>query len=209
MLEESVRRNPIVSAAADQEGIALLTVVLLLLIMTVIGFAAITVTGLENRMAGYLRTGEAAASAAESCVGTSVNIIQQTIAQGSLPAAFLDNAVPAGPVPNTNSPTLNQEIMGQSDNNGDAPTVAPNTVATVNTFTVRGDIDRLYVKGKAGAGQQMFAGYEGTGAGAAGGGVDIFYRVNCLATNVATGTNSRLTAVYACTYNGDGCQKKL
>ena len=200
MHEESVRRHLIVSAAADQEGIALLTVMLLLLIMTVIGIAAITVTSLENRMAGYLRTGEAAASAAESCVGTGVNIIQQTIVQGSLPA---------GPVPNVNSPTLNQEIMGQSDNNGDVPTVAPNTVATVNTFTVRGDIDRLYVKGKSGAGQQMFAGYEGTGAGAAGGGVDVFYRINCLASNVATGTNSRLTAVYACTYNGDGCQKKL
>ncbi|TLY13622.1 MAG: hypothetical protein E6K69_08800 [Nitrospirae bacterium] len=127
MHEESVRRHLIVSAAADQEGIALLTVMLLLLIMTVIGIAAITVTSLENRMAGYLRTGEAAASAAESCVGTGVNIIQQTIVQGSLPAAFLDNAVPAGPVPNANSPTLNQEIMGQSDNNGDVPTVAPNT----------------------------------------------------------------------------------
>jgi len=209
MLEESVRRNPIVGEAASEEGVALLTVMLLLLIMTVIGIAAITVTGLENRMAGYLRTGEAAASAAESCVGTGVNIIQQTLEQHSLPAAFLDNAAPAGPVPNTNSPTLNQEIMGQSDNNSDAPTVAPNTVATVNTFTVRGDIDRLYVKGKSGAGQQMFAGYEGTGAGVVGGGSDFYYRINCLATNVATGTNSRITAVYACTFNGDGCQKKL
>lgn len=209
MLEDSVRRNPIVSGTAGQEGVALLTVMLLLLIMTVIGIAAITVTGLENRMAGYLRTGEAAASAAESCVGSGVNIIQQTIIQGSLPAAFLDNAAPAGPVPQANGPTLNQEIMGQSDNNADAPTVAPNTVATVNPFTVRGDIDRLYAKGKSGTGQQMFAGYEGTGSGVAGGGFDVFYRINCLATNVATGTNSRLTAVYACTFNGDGCQKKL
>lgn len=204
-----MKRNHVIQAAAHQKGVALLTVMLLMLIMTVIGIAAITVTGLENRMAGFLRTGEAAASAAESCLGTGVNVIQQTIDLGSLPAAFLDNAVPAGPVPQANGPTLSQEIMGQSDNNADAPTVAPNTVATMNTFTVRGDIDRLYAKGKSGTGQQMFAGYEGTGAGAAGGGVDILYRVNCVATNAATNASSRITAVYACTYNGDGCQKKL
>jgi Tfp pilus assembly protein PilX len=204
-----VKRNPVIHAAANQNGIALLTVMLLMLIMTVIGIGAITVTGMENRMAGYLRTGEAAASAAESCLGTGVNIIQQTIDQGSLPAAFLDNAAPAGPVPNTNSVILNQEIMGQADNNGDVPTVAPNTVAIVSPFTVSGDIDRLYAKGKAGGSLQFAAGYEGTAGGAAGGGIDIFYRINCLASNVATGTNSRITAVYACTATGESCQKKI
>ncbi len=204
-----MKRNSVIHAAANQNGLALLTVMLLMLIMTVIGIAAITVTGLENRMAGYLRTGEAAASAAESCLGTSVNVIQQTIDQGSLPAAFLDNAAPAGPVPQANGPTLNSEIMGQSDNNGDAPTVAPNTVATVNTFTVRGDIDRLYAKAKAGGSLQFAAGYEGTAGGAAGGGIDIFYQINCIASNAATNASSRITAVYACTATGESCQKKI
>ena len=204
-----MKRNFVMHVAANQNGLALLTVMLLMLIMTVIGIGAITVTGLENRMAGYLRTGEAAASAAESCLGTGVNVIQQTIDQGSLPAAFLDNAAPAGPVPQANGPTLDQEIMGQSDNNADVATVIPNTVATMNTFTVRGDIDRLYAKGKAGGSLQFAAGYEGTAGGAAGGGIDIFYRINCLASNVATGTNSRITAVYACTATGESCQKKI
>lgn len=204
-----MKRNPVIHVAANQNGLALLTVMMVMLIMTVIGIGAITVTGLENRMAGYLRTGEAAASAAESCLGTGVNVVQQTIDLGSLPAAFLDNAAPAGPVPQANGPTLNSEIMGQSDNNADAPTVAPNTVATMNTFTVRGDIDRLYAKGKAGGSLQFAAGYEGTGAGASGGGIDIFYRINCVASNAATGTNSHIIAVYACTATGESCQKKL
>lgn len=204
-----MRRDSVIDEAANQNGLALLTVMLLMLIMTVIGIAAITVTGLENRMAGYLRTGEAAASAAESCLGTSVNVIQQTIDLGSLPAAFLDNAVPAGPVPQANGPILNQEIMGQSENNADAPTVAPNTFATMNTFTVLGDIDRLYAKGKAGGSLQFAGGYEGTAGGAAGGGVDIFYRINCVATNAATNASSRITAVYACTATGESCQKKI
>src|SRR2546427_7745660 len=99
---------------SGEEGLALLTVVLLLMIMTVLGIAAITTTSLENRMAGFTRTGEAAAGSAESCVGTAVNIIQQTIDAGTLPAAFLDNAVPAGPVPQAHRPDFQAEILGHA-----------------------------------------------------------------------------------------------
>ena len=202
-----VTRHP---SPSGEEGMALLTVVLLLMIMTVLGIAAITTTSLENRMAGFTRTGEAAAGSAESCVGTAVNIIQQTIDAGTLPAAFLDNAIPAGPVPQANGPTLQQEIMGQSDNNADTVnSVPPNTVAQVNTYVVNGDIDRLYATPKAGSAMQFAAGYEGTAAGAAGGGIDIIYRIDCNATNVATGASSRITAVYACTATGESCQKKI
>ena len=48
----------------NQRGVALVTVMLVMIIMTVIGIAALTVTGMENRMAGFQRTGEAAATAA-------------------------------------------------------------------------------------------------------------------------------------------------
>lgn len=99
--------------------------------------------------------------------------------------------------------------MGQSNNNPDNPTTAPNMVAIVNNFTVRGDIDRLYASPKAGGSLQFAGGYEGTAGGAAGGGVDIMYRLNCIATNTATGTTARITAVYACTATGNSCQLKL
>lgn len=193
----------------SERGVALLTVLLLLVILTIIGIVAITVTGVENRMAGYVRTTESGTSAAEACVGTAANIIQQTIDNGALPSAFLDNANPAGPVPAGNKTTVEQEIMGQSDNNADAADTAPNTVATVNTFTVRGDIDRLYVAAKSGGALQFAGGYEGTAGGAAGGGVDIYYRVDCSATNAATNTKSRVTAVYICTSTGESCQRKI
>ncbi|HXF92999.1 MAG TPA: PilX N-terminal domain-containing pilus assembly protein [Nitrospiraceae bacterium] len=196
----------------NQRGVAFLTVMLLLLILTVIGVAAVTVSGLENRIAGLARTSEAASSAAESCLGTAVNIIQQTIDQGSLPATFLSNATPAGPVPQTNATVLNQEILGQSDNNpdvADGTGAVPNLVQTVGAYTVNGDIDRLYAKAKAGSGMQMFGGYEGTAGGSSAGGVDILYRVNCVARNAATGASSRITAIYACTMTGESCQKQL
>jgi hypothetical protein len=77
---------------------------------------------------------------------------------------------------------------------------------TVGAYRVRGDIDRLYLKGKSGSGMQQFAGYEGTGNSAVGSS-DVYYRVDCIAENTATGTSARVTAVYACTLTGETCQK--
>jgi Tfp pilus assembly protein PilX len=193
----------------DEQGVALLTVMLLMVALTVIGIAAVTVTSLENRMAGFERSAESGSTAAEACLGTSVQIIQQTIDAAQLPPEFLDDKNPPGPVPAGNAATLQQEIMGQLDNNEDVATAAPNTFLTVGGFTVRGDIDRLYAKPKAGGSLQFAAGYEGTAGGAAGGGVDILYRIDCAASSLALGTNSRITAVYACTATGESCQRKI
>jgi Tfp pilus assembly protein PilX len=199
--------------AKSEQGVAMLTVLLVMLMMTVLGIAAVTVTGLENRMAGFMTSMEGATAAAESCAGTGVNMIQQTIdpyvGAGALPTAFLSNATPAGPVPQTNATVLNQEIMGSSDNNADfadGTGAVPNIVQTVGAFTVNGDIDRLYIKGSPGSGMQQFAGYEGTGSSAVGSS-NIFYRIDCIARNTATGTSARVTAVYACTTTGESCQK--
>jgi Tfp pilus assembly protein PilX len=191
----------------NEQGIALLTVLLLMIIMTVLGIAAMTLTGLENRMAGFSTSTEAATLAAEACAGTAVNVIQQTLDAHALPATLLSNATPAGPVPQSNATLLNQEIMGHSDNNPDLPEAAPNVQQTVGAYTVRGDIDRLYVKGRAGSGMQQFAGLEGTGAGA--GAYEVFYRVDCVARNTATNTAAQVTTVYACAVSGDmgSCQK--
>lgn len=117
----------------EQRGVALLTIMLLALILTVLGIAAINVSGWERRVAGMSATADASAAAAESCVGTSVNVIKQaidsTISQFAFPAAVLSNAVPPGPVPVANASTLYSEIKGQplssnapSENNPDVPT---------------------------------------------------------------------------------------
>ena len=196
-----------------EQGLAMLTVLLIMLMMTVLGISAVTVTGLENRMAGFMTSMEGATAAAESCAGIGVNIIQQTIdpyaGAGTVPIAFLSNATPAGPVPQTNATLLTQEIMGSSDNNSDfadGTGAVPNLVQTIGAFTVNGDIDRLYIKGSAGSGMQQFAGYEGTGSSAVGSS-NIFYRIDCVARNTTTGTSARVTAVYACTTTGESCQK--
>jgi Tfp pilus assembly protein PilX len=192
---------------------AMLTVMMVLLMLTVLGIAAITVSGLGNTMAGLQRTMEASANAAESCLGTGANIIQQVFLpeNGSqIPAALLDNSSPPGPIPNGNKTILENELIGNPENNTDQASGVPNLVmpGTIGPYRVAGDIDRLYVKMRAGSGQQQFAAYDGAGVGAGSNGVDAYFRISCLATNVATGTESRISAIYACSLTGDGCQKQ-
>lgn len=202
----------------DERGIALLSVMMVMLMLTVLGIAALTASGLGNSMSGLQRTMAESGQAAESCLGTGANIILQTLLpeNGSeIPTAFL---APTGPVVNTNNnpSILGDEIMGNPENSidvasGVGPTglaAAPNIQMTVGNYTVVGDIDRLYVKLRAGSGQQQFAAYEGAGVGSGSNGTDVYYRITCIATNAATGTESRVAALYACALTGDGCQKQ-
>jgi Tfp pilus assembly protein PilX len=195
---------------ARQEGFALITALLLMLILTVLGVSAMTMTSMENRIAGVSKTTEAASMAVESCLGAGVNVIQQTIEPASVPDSALDSAVPtAGPVPAARKTDLGQEIMGELDQNNDSPTgtgaSGPDLVQTVGGFTVKGDIDRLYIKNKAGGSLEFASGVEGKGKAAE---IDVYYRITCVATMASTGTQSQISSVYACTASGgDTCQK--
>jgi Tfp pilus assembly protein PilX len=184
---------------------ALLTVMIIMLIMTVLGIAAITVGGLEGRMAGSVRTKEVAAVAVQSCEGTAVNIIQQTLFYSEIKPEFLSTASPPGPIPATNSATLYSEIAGQplpsppaapntvAENYGDSASVAPNfTLLNIPGYTVNGDIDRLYKHKKEGSGTIN----------------ELVYRITCVATSGAAGTTSTATSVYSCTV-GETCMKQI
>ena len=205
MSAPSVEFTLLAGEAKSQSGMTLLTIMMILFIMTVLGIAAVTVTNMENTMAGAMRTVEAAADAAESCVGTSVNTIRQTILAGSVPLSLQSSSAPAGPVPVGNVNILNQEITGMTLLNN--PDLAfgggsvPNIVMNLGNYQVFGDIDKLYSKPRSGSGQQMSAGYEGVGNSSADGGLDIFYRIDCWATNVATGNTSRITTAYDCFFS--------
>lgn len=199
-LTHEFRRN----LPKDERGIAFLTVMMLLLVLTVLGIAAMTVTSLENRMAGFARVGEAAATAAESCLGTGVNVIVQTLDLGDVPLALLDDQTPAGPVPLLNRTKLRQEINGISPADPDLPMTAPNLVMTVPgspNYQVTGDIDFLYTKLKTGV--------DISNDPCASGGCEVYFRIDCRANNVATSTTSRVVAVYGCMLHGPTCQKKF
>lgn len=210
-----MRNYPTQPLIEDDRGIALMTVLVLMLILTVLGIAAVTVTGMENRIAGFQRTTEVAADAAESCMSTSVKIIQLAIEQGSVPAAVVSatGPVPTGAETSAN-PSLSMEIRGElgaenhADTVGGSGAMGPDYSQTINGYSVLGDIDRLYLQAKSGSGMQFAAGYEGVGMGSATGGSEVLYRVDCRATLTATGAESRIVAVYACVLNGE-CQRKI
>src|SRR5437667_6517132 len=131
-----------------EDGIAMLTVLMLTIILTVIGVAAITSTSLDITMAGGDRLRESNLNAAEACTSSGVQIIQQTLQNGGVPATLTGAGanpsitLPLGTAPGQNP--LQAEIMGQSDGNPDSadPTVGStrNAVLTISTYTV--NIDR-------------------------------------------------------------------
>jgi Tfp pilus assembly protein PilX len=193
----------------NERGFALFGVFLTILMMTALGVAAMTMTGLENRMAGSANSTDAAAAAAESCIGTGVNVIMQTLQDRQVPLSYVGSVIPAS-AEGAIAPTLTQEIMGQANNNADVAGASPDIQMTAGPFAVVGDIDRLYFKNKVGGSLQFAAGYEGAAQGAAGGGGEAIYQIDCTATLTATGAMSRIQAVFACvSAGGESCQRKI
>lgn len=192
--------------AKDQQGVTMLTVMMFMIILTVIGIGSLTISGLENRIAGFSRTAEAASAAAESCVGTAVNVIQQTLYAGTLPNAFSPTPVTAANAGAAGYGLLQQEIMGQRDNDADTTaTASADTSVIIGGYAVNGDIDRLYVAPIPGASIEFGAAYDKGG----GGSVYVYYRIDCVANQTASGVTNRITAIYACVITGESCQKQI
>lgn len=200
------------ASLGNEQGMALLGVFLVILMMTVLGIASLTVTGLENRIAGFAGTADAVTAAAESCAGTAANVITQAFFVGSVPTSYVvggagaqNPVIPANAENGAIPPTLTQEIRGENgaENNPDVAFGAgasPDLQFNVGPMIVVGDIDRLYARYK--------PGNEG-GFGTSTLSVEFLYRIDCQAQNAATGTASRVTAVYACLLNsGDTCQRR-
>jgi len=188
----------ILKVVSDERGIAFMTVMILTLMTGVLGVAALTMTGLENSMAGAVRMVEEGTHAAESCVGTAVRVINVGIDDPSMAAVV----APQGPVPALNAAFLSQEINGSLRNNADVAVGAgnaPNLTMNVNNYVINGDIDFLYSKQKAG---DNLGDTEGLS-------VNSFYRVDCTAANATTGATSRVVVVFDCLQKtGEGCTKR-
>jgi hypothetical protein len=191
-------RQGLLAPRRGEEGIALITTLVVLLIMTVLGVGAVATTALENRIAGFQRTGESGNSAAEACVGTSANIIKQTITSGMVvPPAFYATA--NDPVPSLAAPTLASEIGGITVNDPDTTSgvgaAGPDYSQQINGYNVLGDIDYVYKNYMAGSGQNTYV---------------WVYRIDCRATLQAVGTESHVVAIYACSMVlGSGICKTL
>ena len=191
-----------------EDGIAMMTVLMLTVILTVIGIAAITSTGLDIKMAGGERVRESTLNAAEACMSSSVQIIQQTLQNAAIPSSL--TGAGANPVITVNP--LQSEIMGYPGFVGSSDSAdptsgafAPNAVLTVSNYTVNMDIDRLYAKPMSG----QPAAFGGPAQQA---GVQIMYRIDCYALSAvggATQAAGHVTGVYSCVATGQSCQRKI
>ena len=186
----------------DERGVSFMAVMMFMVMVGALGVAALTITGMENSMAGAVRMVEEGTHAAESCIGAAVRIINLTIDDPSMtgPAAVV--VAPNGPVPALNAAFLSQEINGILRNHPDVAVGAgnaPNLIMNVNNYVINGDIDFLYSKQKMG---DNLANPEELS-------VNQFYRVDCTAANAATGTTSRVIAVFDCLQKtGEGCTRR-
>src|SRR2546426_5345775 len=196
------RTNVTRSPLRNEDGVAMLTILMLTVILTVIGIAAISTTSQDLKVAGGEKLRATGVNAAEACMSSAVQINQQALQNAAVPATLLGAANPfiatnaAGLGTAAGQNPIQAEVMGQSDKNPDtadfnAPGVAPNAVLTLAGYSVNMDIDRLYAKPKAGGSLQFAAGYEGTAAGAAGGGIEILYRNHCYPPNTPGGISEK------------------
>ena len=188
------------SDVRNEGGVSLITVMMVILIMTLMGISILAVTGSERQIAGSVSANEASVAAAESCVSTGANVLQQFMGTRTVPAALLSNAVPPGPVPLANLAVLTGELINDGGN-PDFPVgagSAPNLAMTIGNYQVFGDIDRMYIQCAPGSEctDPMLARF------------DIFYQITCVAQNVATGITSQVGALYACNLNNLFCQPR-
>jgi hypothetical protein len=189
------------SQVKGEQGMSLITVMMVLLIMTLMGISILAITGSERQIAGSVSASEASVDAAESCVSTGANVLQQSLQAHVVPAALLSNAVPPGPVPLANLAVLNGEMINDGGN-PDFPVgagSAPNLSMAIGNYQVFGDIDRLYVQ--CAFGSDCLPGSETMR-------LDIFYQITCVAQNTATGITSQVGALYACNNTGTFCQPR-
>jgi len=201
MIKPHCRFESLMQVRSDERGVSFMMVMILTLMVGALGVAALTMSGLENSMAGAMRMVEEGTDAAESCVGMGIKVVQQTIDPGAVPAALI---APAGPVPAANALILGQEInfVRNSPDVAWGAGAVPNITMAVNNYTVNGDIDSQFGKIHAGSGG-------GGGQGAPP--MDFFFRIDCQAVNAATGATSHVIAVYQCLRdsNGDTCTPRF
>lgn len=160
----------------SEQGMILITVLLLMMIVTLLGVIAINTSTVDIQISGNLRRSSAAFGGAEAGTDLVVPVIERTIAAGTLDP----DSIPGGSI---DTAELADEINGGLDNDDDNPTDSPDLVLTSlgsdagTSVEVRVDIDRMYSYSLPGGAMEFASGYEGVGAAAAGGGIGVLYRV--------------------------------
>jgi Tfp pilus assembly protein PilX len=153
----------------DNDGFILITVLLLLLVLTILGIAAINTSTVENVLSGNVRLRERNLSKADAGAEISSGLIERSVRESDI-TGFTNIVSPA--FASTSDDYLPNELR--------ATAFDPDTqdlAFTVDSQNVTVDIDKMYSKWIGGTAIEFASGYEGAGK-SAGSGFYTFYRIN-------------------------------
>ncbi|HDH04301.1 MAG TPA: hypothetical protein ENH01_01110 [Nitrospirae bacterium] len=170
-------------------GYILVTALLLLLVLTVIGLAAIGTSSIENMLSGNIRLRERNISKAEAGVEISTAVIERTVRENDTQGfTNIVNVV-------ANDTALPDELRNTAFDpdlvNGN---VIPDVVFAIDGQNVAVDIDRMYARPIPGTAMQFASAYDGVGQGI-GGNFYAFYRINSTGVDLANST-ADIGAIY-------------
>ena len=169
----------------NDRGYILVTVLLLLMVLTVIGLAAIGTSSLENDLSGNMRLRERNVSKADAGIDIAGPLIERALRTGDVVNfATIINPV-FGAADANYLPTELRSSPFDPDTQDIAFTV-PDLNPGVNQ-TIAVDIDNMYTKWTEGSAMEFAAGYEGLGKGAGSGGFYTYYRINSTSTRLDGG----------------------
>lgn len=173
-------------AKRDNNGFILITVLLLLLVLTVLGIAAINTSTVENVLSGNVRLRERNLSKADAGVEISFGLIERSLRENDI-QGFTNIVSPTFVI---TSPDYLPNELRVSAFDPDTQDLA----FIVDSQNVTVDIDKMYSKWLGGTAIEFAAGYEGTGKSAATG-FYTFYRVNATGFGLVL-SNANVGTIY-------------
>ena len=159
----------------NEKGYILVIVLLLMLVLTIVGLAAISTSSLENMLSGNIRLKASNLSQADGATELSTGLIQRVVR--NMDTVGYANLVTDG--------ALATELRSDFFN-------ADTQDVSYGNLTV--DIDYMYKLSQKGCSQEQGSGYEGLGKGSAKC-MDFFYRINSLSTG-ADNSQGTVGAIY-------------
>ena len=158
----------------SQRGSIMLVTLMIMLILTTLGLAAISTAITEVRITGNAKLLNAVFYGADGGGRVYPSILSETIETRTVPLRYLS---PAGPV--VDPIDLTAEVFGFASpaESEDSAFTEPDLLVDMNPVSVGVDVDRVQERILSGGAAEFAGGYEGIGASAAGGSVGIFYQV--------------------------------
>ena len=154
----------------NNDGYILITVLLLLLVLTIVGMAAINTSTVENMLSGNIRLRETNFSSADAAIELSAAVIERAVTEQDVQG--FSNIV--------DDPNLPTELRSSAFD----PDANTDVSYSVEDQLVEVDIDKMYNKWGNDA-IEFAAGYEGLGKGGASG-FKVFYRINASSSGLAS-----------------------